>query len=188
VYVIPSFVVGIALLGNALVRLVRHFVVENKLMATIGTTFVFLLTVLMTVHYDRFPLLNRFPHFSPPSQERALRAGRLGQDLQKLEALKKPIFVVAAAIPVMTKMFIKNMVGNRDSFQFRREKGMTFLNNSRNQFIFCNQGSVESQVIALRKKSEEFKDFYWVVDPYNPSIFKKPFNAHALILGKKLEF
>ena len=180
-YLAPSFSVGIAVFGDAVVRVVRQFVVENKIMATICTAVVFLGIFFITVKLDHVPIVENDLQYS---NESALRAGQFGLDLQKLEALKKPIFIVADPIPVIVNMLLS---GNRMKIWREPSLRLRIVDNGRNEFIFCNQGWLENDVIAFRKKSEEFKNFYWVVDPYNPQIFNKPFNTQAPISAEKLE-
>jgi hypothetical protein len=180
-YLAPCFSVGIAIIGDAVVRLVRQFVVENKIMATICTAVVFLGIFFITVKLDHVPIVENDLQYS---NESALRAGQLGLDLQKLETLKKPIFIVADPIPVIVNMLLS---GNRLKIWREPSLRLRIVDNGRNEFIFCNQGWLENDVIAFRKKSEEFKNFYWVVDPYNPQIFNKRFNTQVQTSAEKLE-
>lgn len=99
--------------------------------------------------------------------------GRLGSDLQQLDALGQPLFVVTDSIPVLVNMFLNGTIS-----QIAYKDGLTFINNTKNDFVFCELGSQESHVALLRRKSTEYENFQWMIDPYNSAIYNQPFNAN----------
>ena len=181
VYLSPTLSIGIAMLLSSMGERLRSLIPYNKLVIHTGILLVFLFAFLSVSKLDGIKLYRN--QFS--SSEQAYNAGRLGQDLQKLPALNNPIFVIANAEPV-----IVNMQLNADSMTLTRENSFKVVYNGKNKFIFDSRASWSLKgLVALKKKTEDYDEFYWIVDPYDPSVQKiiKSFNFEAPFSAKQLD-
>ncbi|MCA9469027.1 MAG: hypothetical protein KC643_26785 [Nitrospira sp.] len=171
VYLAPTFAVPIAIYVVRLRDWLAHLIPRKKGLITLGILPVFIFGFLASPY---IPLFKSFPFYKNPyTSEWGQIVGRLGSDLQQLDALGQPLFVVTDSIPVLVNMFLNGTIS-----QIAYKDGLTFINNTKNDFVFCELGSQESHVALLRRKSTEYENFQWMIDPYNSAIYNQPFNAN----------
>jgi hypothetical protein len=185
-YLAPTLSIGIALIlsaisehASSLITSKNSLITSKNLLTHTGTILVFLFASLLVSKFDGIKLYKNL--YSSPEQVYIM--GRFGKDLQKLPALNGPIFVVAEKYPVLVKMLME--ADPKTIIQWPNR-----VYNGKNEFYFLVSYQFLEGIANFRKKSKEFDEFYWLVDPYNPKFKKilKFYNIEAPPFAKQLDF